>query len=40
MKVEVVKDEAREGGWRVQPGDIEVVGVKDVRFSSRSVGCC
>ena len=34
IKVEVVKDEMKEGGWRLQPGDIEVVGIKDVRFPS------
>lgn len=28
--VEIVEDEEKEGGWRAKPGDIEVLGVKDV----------
>ena len=28
--VEVVRDGGKEDGWRVCPGDVEVVGVKDV----------
>lgn len=30
VKVEIVQDENKEGGWRVNPGDIEVLDVKRV----------
>lgn len=30
IKVEVVADQNKEGGWRVNPGDIEVLDVKQV----------
>jgi len=29
-KVQILKDESKEEGWKVWPDEVEVVGVKDV----------
>ena len=34
MTVEIRADETKEGGWKVDPGDIEVLSVKDVSVFS------
>lgn len=31
VKLEIVADESNEGSWRVQPGNIAVLDVKQVR---------